>query len=255
MVLLNGEKFVPTSFEQAVRHNKHVTEAVMFGNGKARVGMLIIPSPMTKDLSEEAILQNILPTLVAANEATPAYAKLSLEMVRILPTGTEYPRTDKGTVIRAAFYRTFATQIDEIWEALERPTGSLCLSEPELRENVRSTLLEILGPTGPPVLEDEMDFFSIGVDSLQAIQLRSSLSKTIQTNNKVLSSNVVFDFPTVKALARHLYCLRTGEAIETEPTEKKIARLISKYSVYEEHLSVPTKLEGNYLVSWLIPTA
>jgi hypothetical protein len=42
IVLMNGEKVTPIAFEQAVRDNKYVTEAVLFGSGKARVGMMIV---------------------------------------------------------------------------------------------------------------------------------------------------------------------------------------------------------------------
>ncbi len=59
----------------------------------------------------------------------PGYAQLSLDMVEVLPIGTEYPRTDKGTVIRAAFYRKFQAQTEKVYESANFPSGDLCLSE------------------------------------------------------------------------------------------------------------------------------
>src|SRR5258705_13924269 len=41
IVLVNGEKVIPIAFEQSIRNNRYVTEAVLFGSGKERVGMII----------------------------------------------------------------------------------------------------------------------------------------------------------------------------------------------------------------------
>ena len=38
IVLVNGEKAIPIAMEQALRQNKLVQEAVMFGAGKSQVG-------------------------------------------------------------------------------------------------------------------------------------------------------------------------------------------------------------------------
>jgi len=250
IILMNGEKVTPIEFEQSIRDNKYVTEAVLFGSEKARVGMMIIPSTAASGLSIEEIERLLVPFLAKANENMPAYAQLSLDMVRILPVGTEYPRTDKGTVIRAAFYRSFGSQIEEIYETAEVCTGQLCLSERELRNYIRKALKEILPPSTSNILGDT-DLFSVGVDSLQAIQLRSVISKNIQTNGDKLGSNIVFDFPSIDSLARELYRLRTGGAASTESHIATMGKLISKYSKFEPHVPKQNSREGKYIVSCL----
>lgn len=56
-------------------------------------------------------------------------------MIRVLPTGTTYPFTDKDTVIRQAFYRTFQRDIEDVYhEADYKSAGTLVLSELELQE-------------------------------------------------------------------------------------------------------------------------
>src|SRR5271156_1457788 len=82
IVLMNGEKVTPIAFEQAIRDNKYVTEAVLVGSGKARVGMMIIPSAAVQGVSAEEIERRLVPVLAKANEMVPAYAQLSLDMVR-----------------------------------------------------------------------------------------------------------------------------------------------------------------------------
>lgn len=252
IVLMNGEKVTPIAFEQAIRDNKYVTEAVLFGSGKARVGMMIIPSVAAQRLSTEEIERLLVPVLAKANETVPAYAQLSLDTVRILPVGTEYPRTDKGTIIRAAFYRTFDAQIEEIYETAEVSTGELCLSEPELRQYIHTELGKILTQSTSSLLEDDTDFFSVGIDSLQAIQLRSVLSKNIQTNGEKLASNIVFDFPSIASLAQELYRIRTGGASTVVSTTVKMEELIAKYSKFEAHIPAESVKEGQCLVCGII---
>lgn len=248
LVLMNGEKVTPTAFEQLVRDNIYVTEAVMFGSGKTRVGMMIIPSEAAKDKTLGEVEGLVMPSLAKANETMPGYAQLSADMVDILPYGTAYPRTDKGTVIRAAFYRVFDAQIEAIYESSEVSTGELCLSEAELRDYIRTELAKITAQSSKTALEDDTDFFSVGIDSLQTIQLRSVLSKNISTNGVKLASNIVFDFPSINALAHELYRLRTGGESTTVSPIEKMKELIFKYSTFDAHVSKENAQEGQTLV-------
>lgn len=249
IVLLNGEKLVPTSFEQMLRDNVNVAEAVLFGSNKPSVGMLLIPSDATVGMTEDQVLQLIMPTINQANEDTPGYGKLALDMVKVMPIGTPYPRTDKGTVIRAAFYKQFTAEIDAIYEAGDTPSGDLALSEEELRLFLHAEMVQLLDLKDPEILGDDTDFFSLGVDSLQAIQLRGILSKRIDLGGQNMGSNIVFDFPTLRTLARKLYCMRTGEILEAVSVEDQMNALISKYGTFEKHVSVSNELEGDYVVS------
>jgi len=249
IVLMNGEKVVPNTFEHLIRHDKLVAEAILFGSGKVRPGLMIIPSDAAKDLSADDLRRELVPVLNEANKDMPGYAQMTLDMVEILPVGTEYPRTDKGTVIRAAFYRKFDAEIEKVYDSADVPSGELCLSAPELEEYIRAELLKILPPGSSGLLADDTDFFSIGIDSLQAIQLRTVLSKNIETNKTKLGSNIVFDFPSIKVLAEELYRMRTGGKSNVVSVVDKMRGLISKYSVFEPHVPIQNSNEGNFLVS------
>ncbi|KAH9213651.1 hypothetical protein DL95DRAFT_366668, partial [Leptodontidium sp. 2 PMI_412] len=248
IVLMNGEKVTPIAFEQSVRDSKYISEAVVFGSGKARIGMLIIPAPITSGNTNAEIEALLIPVLAKANELVPAYAQLSLDMVRILPHDTDYPRTDKGTVIRPAFYRAFDTQIADIYDSAEVSSGELSLSQPELRYYLRAEMSKLLSPSTMNLLDDTTDFFSIGIDSLQAIQLRSVLGKNIDTGGKKLTSNVIFDFPSINLLTKELYRLRTGGVSTTRSTTSQMQELIEKYSTFENHVPIQASRDGQYIV-------
>jgi Male sterility protein/Phosphopantetheine attachment site len=247
IVLMNGEKANPITMEGSMRENIAVTEAVVFGNGKARLGVMVVPSAATVGLTDQAIIDSIWPTLTCANSVVPGYGKVSRDMVKILPQGTEYPRTDKGTVIRQAFYKQFAGQIDDAYEE-NLAAGALALSEPELRAFIRAELLRVLELRNPSILTDDTDFFSIGVDSLQTTQLRGAIVKNIDTNGTKLGQNVVFEYPSVSSLAKALFDIRMGVTSQQVSVEDTMNTLITKYGTFEQHRATPNNRDGQFIV-------
>lgn len=255
IVLVNGEKVNPLDMEGIVRQNNAVSEAVVFGPGRASIGLAVVRAPNTELLSDDDIIERIWPAVENAHEAMPAYGQLSKTMVRVLPADIEYPRTDKGTVIRQAFYKNFSQLIEEAYETEDTMTGSLTLSEPELKVFIREQLRSILSSKAQAALTDDADFFGLGMDSLQATQLRSVLMKMLNTNGQQLGLNVAFERPTISDLARYLDSLVSGAMDSGVSIEEQMRALVSKYSQFEQHKPVPNGLNGGYIVSiFALPT-
>lgn len=249
IVLVNGEKVNPLAMEGTIRQDTVVSEAVVFGAGKASIGLIIIPSEEAFGLSTDQIIDRIWPAVERVQTTMPAYGHLSRDMVKVLPADTQYPCTDKGTVIRQAFYRQFSQIIEDAYEEKNGMKESLALSEPELKSFLQEQLQNILTLKNPSALTDDADFFSLGMDSLQATQLRSVLVKHIDTNGQKLGLNVAFDYPTINSLAHHLESLRSGTTADTESIEEMMEKLIPKYSSFEQHKPLPNGLSGRYIVS------
>lgn len=232
IVLVNGEKTNPLLVEGTVRENKAVEEAVVFGNGKGRLGIFVVPA--SKPKSDKDLIDSIWPAVENMNKTVEAYAQLSRDMVKILPADSTYPKTDKGTVIRHAFYRQYANQIEAAYEETA-PSGTMLLSESSLRSFLRDELLRVTAL--PEGFTDDSDLFSLGVDSLQASRLRHAIVSNIKTQEK-MGQNIVFDFPSLRALAAELFRLSTGEERKAEPSiEEKMTALIEKYGSPQSFLS------------------
>ncbi|KAI0596609.1 hypothetical protein F4775DRAFT_594114 [Biscogniauxia sp. FL1348] len=248
IVLVNGEKFNPVQMEGRVRSNKFVTEAVVFGSGRPYLGVLVVPSPATQGKSSDEIVDLIWPTLETSRPAE-AYAHISKDMVKILPHDCQYPRTDKGSVIRQAFYKQFAKEIEDSYDAADMNTQGRSLKALSVEE-IRSFLRENLLRLTPKVsgISDDVDFFSLGLDSLQAIQMRSEIVKSIDTRGQKLGQNVVFDYPSIQKLASVLFKLATGgEDMKAKSVEDEMQDLISKYGDFSPH----TVHARSYVVSSL----
>lgn len=232
VTLFNGEKVLPVPYEHRVRQNELVQDCLVFGVGRAFPGILIIPSEHAADRPAGELLDLLWPTIDDANQKAEQFGRISREMVQIMPAGTEYPRTDKGTVIRAASYVHFKDVIDDVYKRFESPGNAerLALDTTELQEYLLKLLSERIGIAG---LEAETDFFAAGMDSLQAITSRAHLVRELDIGDKTLGQQVVFDYPSVAQLAAYLHSLRTGSTLKEKTEEEVMQELVTKYSDFK----------------------
>ncbi|PNS20352.1 hypothetical protein CAC42_5802 [Sphaceloma murrayae] len=234
LVLLNGEKVIPIPIEHTVRQNECVAEVVVFGAGKPQTGMLIVPAI---DKPSPEILEMVMPSVEAANSLVPAYFRVAQEMIRILPFGTEYPRTDKSTVIRAAFYSHFRKEIEDIYEdALTQSAGGgKDMSHSELESFLGTTIRDVMKLEDTVDLSTTTDFFSLGMDSLQALRAHSAIIKSFNTNGHKVGQNVVFEHPNLTDLTSFLKSVASGDELEVKNPEVVMAELLQKYSTFTPH--------------------
>lgn len=251
LVLSNGEKANPVTFELHVRENPYVDEVAVCGTQRAHLGMLVIPSEKAAGMGQDEIIEKMWKSIEEENDQMPAYARISKEMIAILPVGQEFPKTDKGTTIRAAFYAKFADRIEQLYQDFEVQNAhdGLELSEVELKEFIKKELVEVLTLDNPSELQDETDFFSLGLDSLGATQIRGKIIREIKTGGKV-GQNIVFEQPTLAKLAGYLYRLRTGEKEAVDSQIDLLKALIEKYSNFPQHVPGKSNPDGDYIVSF-----
>lgn len=238
IVLVNGEKFNPVDMEGKIRSNKNVTEAVVFGAGRAHLGILLVPAAGLATRTNEEILDVIWPIVEVANKSADAFARISRNMIRLLPHDCVYPHTDKGSIIRQAFYQKFKAEIEETYDLAESSSEELMQFDlPELQQFVRDLLYKTLGAHTP--VQDDDDFFSLGLDSLQAIQMRSEILKKVDIGKNKLRQQIVFEQPSISKLSSFLLSLRIGsDANEKMSIEQQMENLVMRYST--ETLSIST---------------
>ncbi|KAK1984707.1 male sterility protein [Colletotrichum cereale] len=229
IALVNGEKFNPVHMEGTIRSSRNVTECVVFGVGRPSLGALVVPAASLAGKTDDEVLDAVWPVVESAGRSVEAYARISKNMIKLLPHDCAYPRTDKGSVIRQAFYKTYARDIDEVYDNADAGSGDLRrLGLPELKGFLREGLVRTLSKKVR--FDDDADFFSLGLDSLQAIQMRSDILRTVDVGGSKLGQTVVFDHPSVNKLSAYLYSLGTGEGVEAEvAVESEMRELIEKY--------------------------
>jgi len=180
----------------------------------------------------------VRPTIDAANAQAESYAKIDREHIRVLRAEAinDCPKTDKGTVIRAAFYKKFEALIKSVYEDAERATGGhLVLDHDGTVAWLKQVVAEILerDPKAAPLSEDT-DFFAMGLDSLGAYRVFSRIVKTLDLGPRAaeVAGNVCFEYPNVTALASYLSALRSGGSFTKRSELDEMQALIDRYGAF-----------------------
>ncbi|KAJ4389355.1 hypothetical protein N0V93_006822 [Gnomoniopsis smithogilvyi] len=219
IVLINGENADPTPIEQNVMLSPYIEMALAFGAGHERLGLLVIPTDKAANMSKTELIKNVVPDLERGNAIAADYAKISPDDIIIKPVGTPYPMTAKMTLQRPIMHKLFAEDIEAHYAAREKADGSVPLSDDEVHGVVRRIVEEEFQKQASVSLPDEtddqsqidenLDFFSLGMDSLQASHVRGRLLREIPLPKGArLATNVVFDHPNLGLLSDHIKRLR-----------------------------------------------
>lgn len=235
--LLNGEKVLPLPIEGSIRRVPLVKEAVVFGVGRSVPGLLLFRAASARNLNDKQFIDAVWPSVQQANAQAEAFSRISRDMVIPLPTETECPAADKGSIIRPQVYKKFESLIEKAYHKLdESSTGTLELDVAGLEDYLTTIFTSELDLELP---SSTTDFFSVGMDSLKATQARHYILRDIflGDNSKYLSRNVVFECGNIKSLARKVFDIRIG-AERGEETGNKlevVEKSISENSSFISH--------------------
>jgi thioester reductase-like protein len=234
LTLVNGEKVLPLPIEGRIRQDRMVQEAAVFGIGRSVPGVIVFRSQDAKDMSDHKFLEAVWPAVEDANARAESFSRVPKELVILVAADTEYPKTDKGTFIRAKIYDQFKKEINTKYSDFENGClGDLTLEVPELEKWLLTEFSKELGVS----LELDTDFYQAGIDSLQSTRMWSSIKKQIDLgrNHASLSRNVLYETADIRGLAQHLYLLRTGGSKTQEDEIAVMEQLISRYSTFIKH--------------------
>ncbi|KAI1268286.1 acetyl-CoA synthetase-like protein [Xylariaceae sp. FL1019] len=243
ITLLSGEKILPLSMEGIVRESALVRDGLMVGNDRLMPGLLVFSSSAAAALSTNDITDAIWPLIESANKVMDEHARITRDMVVILPPDVEYPATDKNNIIRAAAYRKFEDVIEQLYNQDHKANGvskNLRLSLEGLQKHIYDAIRDQAGIDIP---DYEADFFAAGIDSLRAAQLRRLLLQDLDLGGHSLASNVIYDAGNVVKLAKVLFALQTGQQLQEEGLEEKgeislMEDLIAEYGDFKARKEV-----------------
>ncbi len=235
VTLMNGEKVLPLSMEGSIRQHRLVREAVVFGIGRAIPGLLIFRSQTAKELEDEDFVENIWPSVTAANRVAESFSQIGKDMIVAMPAEVSIPTTDKGSIIRAQVYTMFEKEIEEAYvQSEQRQDGTTRMSGGELETHLLKLGQQILGPQ---LSDPRDDLFTLGMNSLQAIQMGGSILRDVYLggSGSKLSLNVIFEQGNIANLAKHIEDVRSCQGVVKEKPIAMMKDLISKFSVFEKH--------------------
>lgn len=236
LTLVNGEKVLPIPIEGRIRQEGLVKEAIVFGDGKSLPGVLIIKSDDADHMLDDDFFFEILPAVEDANSRAESFSRIPEDLVIILPSDIDYPKTDKGTFIRAQVYKQFEEIIESAYANFESGNteeGTVALPLPELETYLVQKFQENIGVE----LSTSDDFFAFGIDSLQCMKMWSLMKKELDLGGRQseLGQNVLYETGNIQNLARHIEGLRTGNTEQTKDTYQVMQDLVAKHSTFKTY--------------------
>lgn len=209
IVFLNGEKTNPISMEQyIVSQNPEVASALVIGAQRFQAAVLIEPvtgGPGVETVSERAtLIERIWPTIAEANKDAPGHARIAKTHILFSSPCRPMIRAGKGTIQRAATLNSYAKEIDRLYKDADAMSAI-----GDKMENVTTDASGIRDLVQPlldlPNIHDTDDFFSLGMDSLQAL----SLVRKLKGNVPAIAPSTIYTNPSITALTAAISRLNT----------------------------------------------
>lgn len=244
IVFLNGEKTNPISFEQEVSRHPEVRSAIVAGAQRFEACLLVEllkTAPLSAD-ERAQVIDRIWPTVQKANSQCPAHARVSKSNILITDPSKPMARAAKGTVQRAATLILYQEDIDALYaeEEVNFSHGgleSIDLDNPDaVTERIHELVADV---TQWESFDNGIDFFSLGMDSLQVLHLSRSLSITAST---------VYGNPSVHLLAKVIS--HSGQKISPSINERTsaMAAMLRKYEGEIDNIT-PSHGQGSHCTS------
>lgn len=249
LTLINGEKVLPVPMEGRIRQDELVHECVIFGAGRDFPGLLVIPSERAAKLSRDEFLDQLEPTIKATNALAEAFSQIPREMIEVLPFDVDYPRTDKGTLIRAASYKKYESIIDAVYTRFETPEDDGTEKAKLDLEQTKTFVADLVESLGIKGLAADSDFFAAGMDSLQAIMARANIMRNLNLGGNVVAHNVAFDFPSIDKMAEYLHSLANGSEVKQKDDIEIMKDLVSKYGAFSPFIAGEAVPDSDVVVS------
>ena len=250
VTLLNGEKILPLAIEGRVQEHPLVKAAVVFGISRPIPGMLVFRAEAARSMGNDEFITKIYPAIQAANLNAEGFSKIVRNMVVPLAAEVAIPLTDKGSIIRAQIYQKFNREIECAYnKADSAQEGGLRFELPALEEYLISASQTV---TGIQLPDSYTDFFRAGMDSLQALQLRTQICNDLDLGGKggTISQNIVYETANISKLAQFLYSLSHDQEQENENTVDAMSRMVEKYSHFRKCKPNPdTPARRHFVVS------
>lgn len=239
IVMATGEKVIPHILESMLSEHEHVKSALVFGEGQSELGVIVelVESLRLEELAR--FKSRIWPTIVQANIKMDQHARiLSQDGIVILPFGTTFPRSDKGSIMRKEAYRLFDEEITKTYKNLENAAIDDCplLDMDRIEESLKALIQTQLSwriPENGWNFDD--DLFELGMDSLQAVRLRRLLVTSTRSLSACtpINSDFVYRNPSVAQIAQ---ALQGKQAIPKDGIED----FVDRYSLLEQDEQVGT---------------
>ncbi|KAF2645815.1 acetyl-CoA synthetase-like protein [Massarina eburnea CBS 473.64] len=238
LTLITGKKFDPAPLEATIATSKHLDDAVIFGNNQPYCGMLLLRSKEYQNTPDHELIETIWPLVHKLNKESQDHARISQHM--LIPVSYQpepLVKSSKGTIVRRAAEMRFSKLIDSAYDTSHATNGK-DIKDGDVSRHLISAIQEMV-PNSMP-LEEDIDLFSYGVDSIACMRLRNHLRQLIPNHNQAFPLSIIEDSGTVRGLSDYILRKRHGAPnFEGEDEEQLMLDLVKEYSLFGNQKLIP----------------
>ncbi|GAW21829.1 hypothetical protein ANO14919_113540 [Xylariales sp. No.14919] len=244
ITLSNGEKFNPIPFELNLQGDSLTKGALVIGNGRSQPALLLeFKSP------NQPSLEDLWPLIEKSNTLVPGQGRIHRGMIILGSPDKPFARTGKGTIIRRLTEDAYRPEVEKLYADmhnssvydLQADALTLSYDRATISKFLRSTLM-----TGFPAdisIDEDQDFYAVGLDSIQTTIFISSLKRNLQGHTTAscdwITPRTIFTNPTIKALCEIFYKFLNEGTIPKHIDENE--DVVPKYLAALTRTSKPTE--------------
>ncbi|EON98455.1 putative l-aminoadipate-semialdehyde dehydrogenase protein [Phaeoacremonium minimum UCRPA7] len=239
IVFSNGEKLNPVTIEAVVLSHPQIKGTLVVGSNRREPALILEPVTPPKDAKEaKELIQSVWPLVQEANRDTVAHGHIQHDMIMLSVPDKPFPRAGKGTIQRPVAVQLYEKEISEVYDNAHREQEDVPVvdisSEPALRQSIEELLKSKLDV---PMLDQDTDFFTMGMDSLQVIVICRLLTAGLKAAGVdvggALAPRAIYSNPSLGRLSDYIFKLieSTGshqEAMNGDATSE-MKELVDKY--------------------------
>ncbi|KAL8650328.1 MAG: hypothetical protein Q9226_005189 [Calogaya cf. arnoldii] len=258
LTLTNGEKVNPVGMEHVIEAHRDVKSALVVGQARFQTALLIEANePPSSTAAKAGFIENLWPTVEKANIHCDSHAKVARDLILFTTAEKPFLRAGKGTVQRRMTVDAYHDEIDIMYGKLDKlvtvgeleSSNSTSFGGPQVPPEATTACAIshvgwlqqlICGVTGWPSLDPDRDFFEMGMDSLQVINLvrRINAAASPAANKMVpITASTIYSNPSVTKLAKVLTnSPQSSESRQLDPqpdnisSNRQVNELLAKYS-------------------------
>lgn len=227
IVFLNGEKTNPISMEQhIVSRHPEIAAVLVAGAQRFQASLLIELVANEKGVSSKdrvEIVEKIWPIIEEANQECPAHARIAKSHTLLTDPQKPMLRAGKGTIQRAGTLELYEHELDSLYanaDVVPQRTNGHVSGLPVLNiDNVSRIIREAVSSvTDRNKLDDMENFFTLGMDSFQALILLRKLKQEFIMSD--ISLSTIYGNPSVSALSGAIVSLSEQHKVSQKYRKK-----------------------------------
>ncbi|KAJ5172515.1 hypothetical protein N7492_005108 [Penicillium capsulatum] len=213
IVLSSSHKVWPIPMETVLASNPNVAGALMVGNGRPEVLLLVEPQsgPQVDRMTKKEFIDSIWPTINQANAVAPDYGKIRRSRIVLSQPNLGFFRSPKGTISRKPTESLYAEYIAAAFiDGTTDEESEIGILERHWLDEAKRFIASIVHDIRPEITLKESDDFFVAkaMDSLTVLELGQKLRLGLmrRMNPEINTINfwlrVIFENPSIDSLAK-----------------------------------------------------